>query len=131
MKKTHKVFIGFAVLMIAAMFTLAGCDNGTNSDPGGGPLEGTWVDSSDSDFYRYVFTGNDWIFQMQAGGTGSWVSSQKGTYTGAALAFTLTLTHDTADGTTWTLITATYSATLAGNSLTVTDGITPYSYTKE
>jgi hypothetical protein len=29
MKKKHGVFFGFAVLLIAAIFTLAGCDNGT------------------------------------------------------------------------------------------------------
>jgi hypothetical protein len=37
MKKKHGVFFGFAVLLIAAMFTLAGCgDNGDPTSPGGG-----------------------------------------------------------------------------------------------
>jgi hypothetical protein len=33
MKKKHGVFFGFAVLLIAALFTLVGCDNG-NGDTG-------------------------------------------------------------------------------------------------
>jgi hypothetical protein len=42
MKRKQGIFFGFAVLMIAAMasttltITLAGCDNGSTSDPGGG-----------------------------------------------------------------------------------------------
>jgi hypothetical protein len=36
MKKRQGLIIGFAVLMIAAIFTLVGCDNGTGGDPGNG-----------------------------------------------------------------------------------------------
>jgi hypothetical protein len=38
MKKKHGVFFGLVVLFMAAMFTLAGCDNGTtdNGSDGGG-----------------------------------------------------------------------------------------------
>jgi hypothetical protein len=31
MKKKHGVFFGFAVLLVAVIFTLTGCDNGTTS----------------------------------------------------------------------------------------------------
>ena len=45
MKKKQGFFIGFAVLMIAAMFTMAGCDNGigegNNDGTGGGSNGGT------------------------------------------------------------------------------------------
>jgi hypothetical protein len=34
MKKKHGVFFGFAVLMITAIFTLTGCDNGNGGDDG-------------------------------------------------------------------------------------------------
>jgi hypothetical protein len=36
MKSKHGVFLGFAVLLIAAIFTLAGCDTGTNGNGYGG-----------------------------------------------------------------------------------------------
>ncbi|MDR1390715.1 MAG: hypothetical protein LBJ31_12165 [Treponema sp.] len=36
MKKKHGMFIGFTVLLMAAMFTVAGCDTGTGGDPGDG-----------------------------------------------------------------------------------------------
>jgi hypothetical protein len=36
MKRKQGIFFGFAVLLTAAIFTLAGCDNGTNSTTPGG-----------------------------------------------------------------------------------------------
>ena len=41
MKKRHGVFFGFAVLLITAIFTLAGCDTSTNGKPD--IFEGTWI----------------------------------------------------------------------------------------
>jgi hypothetical protein len=55
MKTRHNVFFGFAVLMIAAIFTLAGCDNGNSpgTDPGngngngnGGGQQSSWPSST-------------------------------------------------------------------------------------
>jgi Zn/Cd-binding protein ZinT len=43
MKKRHGVFFGFAVLLITAIFTLAGCDNnGGDGDPNLTEWAGTW-----------------------------------------------------------------------------------------
>jgi Zn/Cd-binding protein ZinT len=44
MEKKHGVFFGFAVLMIMAIFTFAGCDNsgGGNDEPELAKWEGTW-----------------------------------------------------------------------------------------
>jgi uncharacterized lipoprotein YehR (DUF1307 family) len=39
MKTKHGVFIGFAVIALAAIFTLAGCDNGENRS---NLFVGTW-----------------------------------------------------------------------------------------
>jgi hypothetical protein len=60
------LFIGFAVLLMAAIFTLAGCDNGTNGGGGGTGGDITWDEWEEA--------------SLNEGHTAGWPSSQISSY---------------------------------------------------
>jgi hypothetical protein len=94
MKKKHGVFFGFAVVLITAIFTVAGCDNNDGSDDDiwladvSNPLIGEWKSDPDEDGVILVYTGKTdgtFDFEMQdlpigapypASGSGAYIIRQ-------------------------------------------------------
>jgi hypothetical protein len=87
MNKKHSLYFGIAVLLLAAIFTLAGCDNGNS---GGGTSRETFTSSDTAgNTYIVVITGGDSYEltikdsngNVQTTSTGEAVMNEGGTYT--------------------------------------------------
>jgi hypothetical protein len=94
MKKKHGVFFGFAILLIAAMFTVAGCgDNGDPAGVGGPDLAGTITISPSGSAaigtqLTAIYSGTETVsYQWKRGSTNvgtnsnSYTPDQAGSYT--------------------------------------------------
>jgi hypothetical protein len=68
MKRKHGTFTGIAVLLLAAMFTLAGCDAG-NGPTGGNPQTVTYTGVSGGKTYTLKITENTGRYVAQIGDT--------------------------------------------------------------
>jgi hypothetical protein len=103
MKRKHGFFFGFAVLLIAAMFSVAGCDNGNgdngngdNGNSGSNELIGTsWQYREGSYYMTMIFTDASHVTCTYSDGE----PSDTGTYTVSGNRLTLSLYGEQRSGT--------------------------------
>ena len=97
MNKKHGFLFGFAVIAIAAIFTLAGCDDGSGDDPngddkgGGGKALSSIAIKVDSTHKTAFFVGD----KFDTTGLALYVSYTDGSNEGVSTGFTTDPTHDT------------------------------------
>ncbi|MDR1316235.1 MAG: hypothetical protein LBK13_05100 [Spirochaetales bacterium] len=101
MKTRHGLFIGFAILIVAAIFTFTGCSD-SDDDDNGNPLVGTWQEEGGA--YIIEFTNN--LMKLDSGNDGEFP-------------YTLSGTTITADGTSAGKGIMTATATVSGSTLTL------------
>jgi hypothetical protein len=117
MKRKHGIFFGIAVLLIAAMFTVAGCGDSGSGDPttpsGGNPQTVTYTGIANSVTYTLKITENTARYVAQSGDAYELTAgSKKGTGTVSNVSdSTLTLAPSKDP-------TETFTATVSANSLT-------------
>jgi hypothetical protein len=70
MKKKQGSFFGFVVLLITAIFTLAGCGNGT-TDLDYNPFVGTWLSTATDGQYRKIIMKSDLTGELHQSQTGN------------------------------------------------------------
>jgi len=112
MKKKQKFFLGFVIIIVMTIFSIAGCDLFGDDNP----FEGTWTGSHGTVY----FESSSWTINVYQGGVGL-----KGTYTYNGNTATITYTQISTDGgVTWRVITSAEAsnyvrtATISGNTLT-------------
>jgi hypothetical protein len=119
MKKKHGTFFGFAVLLIAAMFTVAGCDTGNGPGGGGVPQTITYTGTAgDGSTYTLKITENtSRAAYMPQGGDSYELTitpgnkKSSGTITVSGSTFTLTPTGKTS-----------FTVTISGTGITAISG---------
>jgi hypothetical protein len=118
MKRKHGVFFGLVVLFMAAMFTLAGCDNGTTGGNDGGDGNGgnggsgaalvaKWyvdqdsADDEDSTYIIFEFTsdGKFLVSGVDGGNTYTATGTASGTITVKAGTYTIGTSNYSISGT--------------------------------
>ena len=138
MKKRHGVFFGFAVLLITAIFTLAGCPTDSDSESENNPFVGSWLSTANDQQYRKIIMKSDLTWEFHQSEVGDTDMDTKGTYTytgktASAIATHLYMTTGggwvSTDGQPAEVITVT-SKILTNGSLEVTAYDGTFTYTK-
>ena len=116
MKKT----VLYGLLAIILVFGYVGCDNGndggqtSNDNPFKGSWRGTIAEGPlAGQVVTIIIDDTSWQYLLASN------YGQKGIYTYIGNIATMTITHQTEDGTTWTVLTDTFTSTISGSGNTM------------